>query len=122
MKSNHSMPDIISSGKASSHTTTPGQIYLATVTSVNSKGLVHIFIPELQVPFGPVLPLGSTPLNKCAVGENVMCAFTNEFFNNVVVFGSSRIKADVFADKLVVQAMQTTIASLNQRITALENA
>lgn len=122
MNSNQSMPDIISSGKASSHTTTPGQIYLATVTSVSSKGMVHIFIPELSVPFGPVLPLGSTPLNKCVVGENVMCAFTNEFFNNVVVFGSSRIKNDVFADKLVVQAMQTTIASLNQRITALENA
>jgi hypothetical protein len=62
-------------------------------------------------------------------GDVVTCTFSDEFFTELVVFGSSKIKADVFASKTVVENLLSTITSLqnqiivlNQRVTALENA
>jgi hypothetical protein len=64
-----------------------------------------------------------------AKGDIVVCTFSDEFFTDLIVFGSSKIKADVFASKTVVTSLlatitslQSQITSLNQRVTALENA
>ena len=45
----------------------------------------------------------------------------NEFFTDIVVFGSSNFKPDVFASKVVVDSLVDEIASLKARVTALEN-
>ena len=122
-------PDIVNSQKASTHRLAPGRFYQASVTSVDSAGRVFIKVGELGTSYGPVTPLGTTTLNRLSTGDSVQCTFTDEFFTEVMVFGSSKNKADVFAYKTLVQTLVNTITSLQnqivvlgQRITVLENA
>ena len=122
-------PDIVNSQKASTHRLAPGRFYQASVTSVDSSGRVFVKVGELGASYGPVTPLGTTTLNRLSTGDSVHCTFTDEFFTEIMVFGSSKNKADVFASKTLVQTLVNTITSLqNQiivlggRITALENA
>jgi len=122
-------PNIINRDKGSSHPLRPGQFYKGSVEYVDASGQVTVNIRALGATFGPTLPLGSTTLNKLVKNDVVTCTFTDEFFTDIVVFGSSNIKADVFASKTVVESLNATITSLQnqivvlgQRITALENA
>jgi len=122
-------PDIINRTKSSSHPLKPGQFFQGVVTSVDSSGRVTVDVKGVGPGFGPVMPIGTTVLNKLVVGDYVSCTFTNEFFTDIVVFGHTKIKADVFASKTVVDSLNATITSLqNQivalaaRVTALENA
>jgi hypothetical protein len=122
-------PDIVNREKGSSHPLKPGQFYKGTVTYVDSSGRVTVNVKALGATFGPVAPVGVTTLNKMTKGDVVTCTFSDEFFTELVVFGSSKIKADVFASKTVVEnllstitSLQNQIISLNQRVTALENA
>jgi hypothetical protein len=61
-----------------------------------------------------------TTLNKLNKDDVVTCTFTDEFFTELIVFGSSNIKADVFASKVVVDGLVATITSLQSQITALD--
>jgi hypothetical protein len=122
-------PNIVNREKGSSHPLKPGQFYKGSVEYVDASGQVTVNIRALGSTFGPTLPLGSTTLNKLVKNDVVTCTFTDEFFTDVIVLGSSNIKADVFASKTVVESLVTTITSLQnqivvlgQRITALENA
>jgi hypothetical protein len=122
-------PNIVNRDKGSSHPLRPGQFYKGSVEYVDASGQVTVNIRALGATFGPTLPLGSTTLNKLVKNDVVTCTFTDEFFTDIVVFGSSNIKADVFASKTVVESLNATITSLQnqivvlgQRITALENA
>jgi len=90
-------PDIINKAKASSHPLKAGRFYTGTVTSVLSTGKINVKIPELGTSYGPLVPLNTTSATHYAVGDNVKCAFADEFFNELLVFGSTRIKDDVFA-------------------------
>jgi hypothetical protein len=113
-------PDIVNREKGSSHPLKPGKFYKGSVEYVDASGQVTVNIRALGATFGPTLPLGSTTLNKLAKNDVVMCTFTDEFFTDLIVFGSSKIKADVFASKTVVDNLLSTIASLEARIEALE--
>lgn len=113
-------PDLISTTKASSHRLAPFRIYTATVDAVNSAGQVNISIPGIKSKYGPVMPLGVTNLNVLKVGDSVKCMFSDEYFNEIVVFGPSIKKPDVFADKLVVDDLLVQVASLETRVAALE--
>ena len=122
-------PDIVNREKGSSHPLKPGKFYNGTVTFVDASGRVTVNVKSLGATFGPVAPVGVTTLNKMVKGDIVMCTFSDEFFNELIVFGSSKIKADVFASKTVVESLLATITSLQnqiislgQRVTALENA
>jgi hypothetical protein len=122
-------PDIVNREKGSSHPLRPGKFYSGTVTYVDASGRVTVNVKALGATFGPVTPVGVTTLNKMIKGDIVTCTFTDEFFTDLIVFGSSKIKADVFASKTVVENLLSTITSLqnqiivlNQRVTALENA
>jgi hypothetical protein len=115
-------PDIINREKASSHPTRPGRFYSATVSSVTAQGLVNINIPSLGIGVGPVLPLGTTALNKCSPGDTVQCTFTDEFFTNVIVFGPTKIKPDVFASKELFEDLVTRVDDLEAQVNALESA
>lgn len=113
-------PDIVSREKASSHPIKPGRFYSARVTFVGPSGQVNIHIQDLVADVGPVIPVGTTPLNKLVVGDEVVCTFTDEFINNIIVFGSKKIKQDIFASKQTVQALQAALISLEARVSALE--
>jgi hypothetical protein len=122
-------PDIVNRDKGSSHPLRPGQFYKGSVEYVDESGQVTVNIKGLGATFGPTMPLGSTTLNKLVKNDVVTCTFTDEFFTDIVVLGSSKIKADVFASKTAVESLiatvtslQNQIISLNQRVTALENA
>lgn len=122
-------PNIVNREKGSSHPLKPGQFYKGTVEYVDASGQVTVNIKSLGATFEKVTPVGVTTLNKLVKNDVVTCTFTDEFFTELVVFGSSKIKADVFASKTLVQSLVNTITSLqnqvislNNRVTALENA
>lgn len=122
-------PNIVNREKGSSHPLKPGQFYKGTVKHVDSSGRVTVKIKSLGASFEKVTPIGVTTLNKLEKNDIVTCTFTDEFFTDLVVFGSTKIKADVFASKTVVESLLSTITSLqnqiislNNRVTALENA
>lgn len=119
--SRNKKPDVISREKASSHPIKPGRFYSARVTSVNPSGQINIHIQDLVVDAGPIVPIGTTPLNKLSVEDEVICTFTDEFFSSLIVFGSKKIKQDIFASKQTVQALQAAIVSLEARVSALES-
>jgi len=115
-------PNIVNRDKGSSHPLKPGQFYKGSVESVDDSGQVTVNIKGLGATFGPTMPLGCTTLNKLVKNDVVTCTFTDEFFTDIVVLGSSKIKNDVFASKEIVDGLLSTIASLEARIEALENA
>jgi hypothetical protein len=122
-------PNIVNREKASSHPLQPGRFYTGFITFVDSSGRVDVRVNDLNTSFSKVLPVGATSLNKLSVNDSVVCTFTNEFFNELIVLGHTKIKNDVFASKTVVESLLSTITSLQnqivslgQRVTALENA
>lgn len=122
-------PELVNREKGSSHPLKPGKFYSGTVTYVDASGRVNVDIKSLGAKFEKVTPVGVTTLNKMVKGDVVTCTFTDEFFTDLIVFGSSKIKADVFASKTVVESLLSTITSLqnqivslSNRVTALENA
>ena len=121
-------PLLVDTKKASKHKLTPGRFYKGRVTFVNAQGQVSVKIPDIQCSYDSVTPVGTTATQRLKVGDVVECTFSDEFFTDIVVFGSSKAKADVFAQKTVVEnllltitSLQNQIISLNQRVTALEN-
>jgi microcystin-dependent protein len=90
-------PEIVNRSKSSSHPLKHGRFYTGTVTAVLVGGRINIKIPELGTQYGPLTPLNTTSTSRYIVGDSVKCGFADEFFNEVIVFGSTRIKEDVFA-------------------------
>lgn len=115
-------PQQVNRKNAASYPLSPGRFYIGVVTSVASGGKVTVKIPKLNSSFGPVVPVGTTPINKILVGDAVVCTFADESFSDLIIFGSSNVKADVFASKVEFQALQASVTSLAARVTALENA
>jgi hypothetical protein len=113
-------PDIISTDKASSHPLQPGRFYSCTVESVDSVGRVTVLIHEINVSFGPVLPIGTTTRNKLSFGDSAVCTFTDEFFKEIIVFGTEKLKKDTFAGKekfnLLIDQLQNQINSLRSAL------
>ena len=111
-------PNIINSQKASSHPLSPGRFYRASVTSVDAAGRVNVQIPALGVTYTDAIPLGTTQLNKLAVGDTVSCTFTDEYFNDLIVFGSAGVKDDIFASKILFDELVTRVIALETRYNA----
>lgn len=87
-------PDIIDRTKSSSHPLAAGRIYTGIVKSVTPQGVISVFIQELGSTYEKIVPLNTNPSNICAVGDHVKCLFTDEFFKELVVLGSARIKTE----------------------------
>ena len=115
-------PKLVNTTNAASYPLQPGRFYSGVVTKVTSAGVVEVKIAALGITVGPVLPIGTTPTNRLNLNDSVVCTFTDEFAREVVVFGSARLKDDVFGTKTEIQGLQTQITSLAARITALENS
>lgn len=114
-------PNIVDGEKASSHPLAPGRIYSATVTAVTPRGQISITIPAIGSDYGPLTPLNVTPLNKYVVGDVVACSFTDEFFNEIMVFGSLKIRPDVWASKVLFQQLQSTVTTLQSQVANLQS-
>jgi hypothetical protein len=115
MSNKNKKPNIINTKKASSHPLRPGRFYKAQVTAVDANGRVNILINSLGSSFEKVVPVGTTPLNKMSVGDTVACTFTDEFLNEIVVFGASRIKDDIFPSKLLFEQLVARVTALETR-------
>jgi hypothetical protein len=59
---------------------------------VREDGRVFVKIPDLGNTYGPVIPLNTYLENKMSVNDPVMCSFTDEYFTNIVVLGTSKVK------------------------------
>lgn len=112
-------PDIINRQKASSHRLRPGEFYQGVVQSVDSSGRISLKVKDLGSSFDKVLPVGTTALNRMKKGDTVWCTFTDEFATELLVFGPSKLKADVFADKLVVDQLLVRVAALEAQISSI---
>lgn len=116
MSAKNIRPDIVSAEKASSHPIRPGRFYSCTVQSVDSVGKVIVLINDINVPVGPVLPIGTTTRNKLSVGDSAVCTFTDEFFKEIIVFGTEKLKKDMFAGK---EKFNSLVDQLQSQINAL---
>jgi hypothetical protein len=114
-------PLIVDTKKASTHKLKHGRFYKGRVTFVNPKGQVSVFLPDIKCSYDSVTPQGTTPTQKLKIGDVVDCTFTDEFFTDIVIFGSSNFKPDVFATKVAVESLLDEINSLKARVSALEN-
>lgn len=114
-------PLLVDNKKASKHLLTPGRFYKGRVTFVNAQGQVSVFLSDIKCSYDSVTPVGTTATQKLKIGDVVDCTFTDEFFTDIVVFGSSNFREDVFASKVIVDSLVDEIASLKARVTALEN-
>jgi hypothetical protein len=92
-------PDIISRTKASSHPLAPGRFYDAQIKRIESDGKVVISIQELGISFGPVMPLNTTDIQFYTVGDFVKCTFKDEFFREIIIFGSILKKQSIYIAK-----------------------
>lgn len=115
-------PKIVSTTNAARYPLEPGRFYSGVVTKVTASGVVEVKIPNLKLTVGPTMPIGTTPTNKLSLNDSVICTFTDEHAREVVVFGSARIKDDVFGTKAEITSLQSQITALAARVTALENS
>lgn len=104
-----SRPDIIDKNKASSHPLRPGRFYTARIKKVNTDGKVTVFIQELGLSIGPVAPLNLVDNNPYSVDDYVKCTFADEFFNELIVFGSVIKKESVYALKTEAGSVWTSV-------------
>lgn len=107
---NNLRPDIIATDKASKHPLKHGRFYTARVKQVSDVGLITIYIDELQSQFGPLVQLNLTNSNVASVGDYVKCAFSDEFFREVIVFGFSQKKSDVFASIASLESLSASVS------------
>ena len=88
-------PDIVSKSKASAHPLAPGRFYTGIVKSVDAKGFVSVRVMELGSTFEKVMPLNTTPNSHFSVGDSVKCGFSDEFFTELIVYGSAGVRSDM---------------------------
>ena len=89
-------PDIVSKNKSSSHPLAPGRVYTGIVKSVDAKGFVSVRVMELGSTFEKVMPLNTTPSSRLAVGNSVKCGFSDEFFTELIIYGSAGVRSDSY--------------------------
>lgn len=115
-------PDIINRNNSSSHPLKPGRFYSGIVKSVSSRGAVNIHIAELGCTYENVIPLNTTSTSHMSVGDVAKCTFTDEFFNDLVVFGSAQIKDSNYPTISQYNSLLAIVNNLVDRVEALEGA
>ena len=113
-------PVPINRQKSASYAMRPGRYYSATVTSVDTNGRVSVHISSLGSSYDKVIPIGTTASNKLSKGDSVQCTFSDEYFTDLLVFGHSTIKPDIFATTVVVDALTDRVELLEAQVDALQ--
>ena len=105
-------PDIVSKSKASSHPLAPGRFYTGIVKSVDAKGFVSVRVMELGSTFEKVMPLNTTPNSHFSVGDSVKCGFSDEFFTELIVYGSAGVRSDMHPTIAQYDALLESVSSI----------
>lgn len=113
-------PDIIDRSKSSAHPLKSGRFYTGLIRYVDANGLVSVYISELGSTYDKVTPLNTTPNSHLSIGDAVKCTFADEFFTELVVFGSTRIKDDNHPTVAQYNALLAIVNDLVDRVEALE--
>lgn len=115
-------PDIIDRQKASSHPLRPGRFYTGVIKSVDSRGAVSVHIPELGSTFDKITPLNTSPNSHFSIGDYVKCAFADEFFTDLIIFGSVKILPNLYPTVQEYLDLLSVVNNLISRIEELEGA
>jgi hypothetical protein len=91
---------------------------MGRVTSVVASGKITVHISDLNAKYGPLFPINATTPSSYAVNDVVVCTFTDEFFSELIVLGSAKVKEA--AETVDVAALTAQIATLEEKIQALE--
>ncbi len=113
-------PDIVDRSKSSAHPLKPGRFYTGLIRAVDPNGLVTVHVLELGSSYDKIAPLGTTPNSHLSVGDAVKCAFADEFFTELIVFGSSRIKENIHPTIAQYNSLLAIVNDLVERVEALE--
>jgi len=97
--SRNNNPRVINRHNAASFALAEGRFYSATVTAVKPGGLITVRIPSLGLSYGPLMPMNTTETSVYSVGDVVKCTFTDEFFKELIVFGSTKKRPDAYVPK-----------------------
>ena len=89
-------PRYVRRDKAVANKRVPGRLYKGVVSRVKGDGRVYVNLPELGNVYGPIVPLNTYVDNKLEVNDPVMCTFTDEYFTNLVILGSTQIREITF--------------------------
>lgn len=115
------MPDLVNRDNGAAHPFSGGGLFLGTVKSVGSGNTVNIRIPGLGIDATRVVSLGTTLAQRLKVGDSIICGFLANDSQELVVIGRMNVVPDVFATKQELAALNTVVAALDARVTALEN-
>jgi len=115
-----SRPDIVDKSKASSHPLRPGRFYTARVKKVHTDGKISVFVQELGLNIGPVTPIGLTDVNTYSVDDYVKCTFSDEFFNELIIFGNVVKKENIFALKSELDTLSSTVTTISSGLFVVE--
>lgn len=105
-------PDIISRDKASAHPLKPGRFYTGIIKSVDSRGAVSVYVSELGSTFDKITPLNTSPNSHLSIGDCVKCSFADEFFTDLIVFGSTKILSNRYPTMEQHQALLAVVNNL----------
>jgi cell division protein ZapA (FtsZ GTPase activity inhibitor) len=111
----------VNRGKASSHPTQPGAVYIGTVKSHNSqnKGLPTIFVQQLGCTYNNVKYLNNSKRLKLKPNDQVLCTFVNLELNDIYILGAFNAKTDIFAG---TEKFNNLITELQTQINTLRSA
>jgi hypothetical protein len=109
-------PNIINREKSSSHPLASGRFYIGRVTSVSDSGQINVTLPDLETRHGPLFPVNALSPSQYSVGDPVVCTFTNEFFTELIVLGSMRVKPETAGTSELI----ARISELEEKVQALE--
>lgn len=113
-------PDIISRDKASAHPLKAGRFYTGIVKSVDTRGAVSVYVLELGTTFDKVIPLNTTPNSHYTTGDFVKCTFSDEFFTELIVFGSTKVTPDMHPTMAQYESLLAIVNDLVSRVEELE--
>ncbi len=115
-------PDIVDGSKSSAHPLAPGRFYTGVIRAVDANGLVSVYVLELGSTYNRITPLNTTPNSHFSVGDAVKCTFSDEFFTELIVVGSSKIRDNMYPTMAQYTALLAIVNDLVDRVETLEGA
>jgi hypothetical protein len=118
---NQPVPDYIYYSNGSQFPSFGGGLYIGTITGVTSGLRYSVKIQSLGITVKDCACISTTALNKPAITNAVLVGFLGQTLEEAVIIGKINVSVDVFASKTSVTSLQSQLAALAVRVTALEN-
>lgn len=91
---------IVNREKASSHPLAPGGLYIGIVKSLLTDGRVNVYVPRLNMMYGPLRIAGQSAITKIEPEQQVVIAFMNSGVSEVVVIADLDINPKILKSLL----------------------